>query len=149
MRRLDVQDRVLPHGDGLLPPAYETDLAVGLDIRAATEEDMPILPGGRALVPTGLQVAIPDGYEAQIRPRSGLALKHGLLVANAPGTIDPDYRGEVMVLLMNLGSESFTVTRGMRIAQMVLAPVVAADLRRVEGLPGTERDGGGFGSTGT
>jgi len=148
MRRLEVQYRMLPHGEGLLPPVYATELSAGMDVRAAIEEDVVVLPGERALVPTGMQIAVPRGFEAQVRPRSGLALKHGLMVANTPGTVDPDYRGEVMVILINLGSEPFTVTRGMRIAQMVLAPVRMADLQQVDELPETGRGSGGFGSSG-
>ncbi|TNF47393.1 dUTP diphosphatase [bacterium] len=148
MKRLEVQYRVLPHGEGLLPPVYATDLSAGLDIRAAIEENITILPQSRTLVPTGMQIAVPKGYEAQIRPRSGLALEHGVMVANTPGTIDPDYRGEVKVILMNLGSDPFTVVRGMRIAQMILAPVSRVDLLKVDELPDTGRGSGGFGHTG-
>ena len=148
MQRLKVQYRVLPHGEGLLPPVYATDLSVGLDIRAAIVEDVVIMPSDRSLIPTGMQIAVPEGYEAQVRPRSGLALKHGIMVANTPGTIDPDYRGEIMVILMNLGSDPFTVVRGMKIAQMILAPVRMADLLKVDELPDPERGSGGFGSSG-
>jgi dUTP pyrophosphatase len=148
MRRLAVQYKVLPHGEGLLPPVYATDLSVGLDIRAAVEENVIIHPGTRFLVPTGMQIAVPQGYEAQIRPRSGLALEHGVMVANAPGTIDPDYRGEVKVILMNLGADPFTVVRGMRIAQMILAPVSRVELLQVDELSDTGRGSGGFGHTG-
>lgn len=141
----------LPHGDELPLPAYETTGAAGMDLRAAVPEDRPvlILPGKRALVPTGLVLEIPEGFEGQIRPRSGLAFKHGITCLNTPGTIDSDYRGEVKVLLVNLGDEDFVVTRGMRIAQIVFAPVTRAviDERSLAG--GTERGGGGFGSTGT
>jgi dUTP pyrophosphatase len=141
----------LPHAAGLPLPAYESAGAAGLDLRAAVPEDRPvlILPGRRALVPTGLVMEIPEGMEGQVRPRSGLALKHGVTCLNTPGTVDSDYRGEVQVLLVNLGDEDFTVTRGMRIAQMVFAPMVQV---RVEerGLAGaTKRGGNGFGSTGT
>ena len=148
MQRLEVQYKVLPHGEGLLPPVYATDLSVGLDMQAAVKEDVVIPPGGRSLIPTGMQIAVPRGYEAQVRPRSGLALKHGLMVANTPGTIDPDYRGEILVILLNLGSDPFTVVRGMKIAQMVLAPVRMADLQQVDDLPETGRGSGGFGSSG-
>ncbi|MDG4852958.1 MULTISPECIES: dUTP diphosphatase [unclassified Mesorhizobium] len=141
----------LPHGEGLPLPAYESAGAAGMDLRAAVPEDRPllILPGKRALVPTGLIVEIPEGMEGQVRPRSGLAFKHGLTVLNTPGTIDSDYRGEVKVLLVNLGDEDFAVTRGMRIAQIVFAAVtqVAGEERALAG--GTARGAGGFGSTGT
>ena len=142
---------VLPHGAGLVLPSYATDGAAGMDIPAAVDEDAPltIAPGERAAVPTGLALAIPEGYEIQIRPRSGLALRHGLTVANAPGTIDSDYRGEVKAILINLGTSDFVISRGMRIAQMVIAPVTRATLERVESLPETGRGDGGFGSTGT
>ena len=141
----------LPHAAGLDLPAYESTGAAGLDLRAAVADDRPllILPGRRSLVPTGLIMEIPEGYEGQVRPRSGLAFKHGITCLNTPGTIDWDYRGEVGVLLVNLGDEDFTVTRGMRIAQLVIAPVtrVAVEERTVVG--GTVRGAGGFGSTGT
>ncbi len=141
----------LPHAAGLDLPAYESTGAAGLDLRAAVADDRPllILPGRRSLVPTGLIMEIPEGYEGQVRPRSGLAFKHGITCLNTPGTIDWDYRGEVKVLLVNLGDEDFTVTRGMRIAQLVIAPVtrVAVEERTVAG--GTVRGAGGFGSTGT
>ena len=141
---------VLPHGEGLDHPRYETGGAAGMDIPAAVAEDAPltIAPGERVAVPTGLAFAVPEGHEMQIRPRSGLAAKSGLTVANAPGTVDSDYRGEVMVLLVNLGADPVEVTRGMRVAQMVFAPVSRAALRRVDSLDGTERGAGGFGSTG-
>lgn len=148
MERLEVRYRVLPHGEGLLPPVYATDLAVGLDLRAAVETEIVILPGHRALVPTGMEIAVPEGFEAQVRPRSGLALQHGITVPNSPGTIDPDYRGEIMVILMNMGHDAFTVFRGMKVAQMILAPVRMVDLRKVDVLPGTGRGRGGFGSSG-
>lgn len=141
----------LQHAAGLDLPAYETAGAAGLDLRAAVPDDRPvlILPGRRSLVPTGLIMEIPEGFEGQVRPRSGLALKHGITCLNTPGTIDWDYRGEVKVLLVNLGDEDFTVTRGMRIAQLVVAPVtrVAVEERLAAG--DTLRGGGGFGSTGT
>jgi len=141
----------LPHGEGLPLPAYESAAAAGMDLRAAVPEDRPllILPGKRMLVPTGLIMEIPEGMEGQVRPRSGRAFKHGITVLNAPGTVDSDYRGEVKVLLVNLGDEDFAVTRGMRIAQIVFAAVaqVASEERSLAG--GTTRGAGGFGSTGT
>jgi len=141
----------LPHAEGLPLPAYESTGAAGMDLRAAVPDDRPllILPGKRALVPTGLILEIPEGMEGQVRPRSGLAFKHGLTVLNSPGTVDSDYRGEVKVLLINLGDEDFAVTRGMRIAQIVFAAVtqVAVEERSLAG--GTARGAGGFGSTGT
>jgi len=141
----------LPHAEGLPLPAYESTGAAGMDLRAAVPDDRPllILPGKRALVPTGLILEIPEGMEGQVRPRSGLAFKHGLTVLNSPGTVDSDYRGEVKVLLINLGDEDFAVTRGMRIAQIVVAAVtqVAVEERSLAG--GTARGAGGFGSTGT
>ncbi len=140
----------LPHGAGLDLPSYETKGAAGMDLRAAVAEDAPLTlqPGKRALVPTGFVFEIPEGFEAQVRPRSGLAFKHGITCLNTPGTIDSDYRGEVKVLLVNLGEESFTVTRGMRIAQMVIAPVVQARVAEVADASETTRGAGGFGSTG-
>jgi len=139
----------LPHGEGLELPAYATDRAAGMDLLAAVAADVTIAPGARALVPTGLAIALPDGYEAQVRPRSGLALRHGLTVLNSPGTIDADYRGEVQVILANLGDAPVVVERGMRIAQMVVAPVSRAAWRETDALPGSARGAGGFGSTGT
>ena len=143
--------KVLPHGEGLGLPAYATEFAAGCDLPAAVPADAPLTlpPGGRALVPTGLMMALQPGFEAQVRPRSGLALRHGVTVLNAPGTVDADYRGEVMVLLVNLGADPFTVTRGMRIAQLVLAPMTRARLVETGDLDATARAGGGFGSTGT
>ena len=138
----------LPHFGDLLLPTYESPGAAGMDIAAAITADIVIAPGARHAVPSGLAIAVPAGHEAQIRPRSGLALRHGVTVANAPGTIDSDYRGEVKVILINLGEASFTVSRGMRIAQMVVAPVIQASLLLVDTLDSTERGGGGFGSTG-
>nr|WP_051388502.1 dUTP diphosphatase [Hyphomicrobium nitrativorans] len=142
---------VLNHGEGLALPAYQTDDAAGLDLVAAVPEGKPvqIAPGARALVPTGLQIELPRGYEAQVRPRSGLALKHGVTCLNSPGTIDADYRGEVGVILANLGQEPFAVSRGDRIAQLVVAPVTRAVLRPVAALSTTRRGAGGFGSTKT
>lgn len=141
----------LPHGEDIDLPAYETEGAAGMDLRAAVPADTPLTldPGGRALVPTGLVLEIPAGFEAQIRPRSGLAFRHGVTCLNTPGTIDSDYRGEVQVLLVNLGRDAFTVERGMRIAQMVVAPVTRAMLEERTHLGATARGGGGFGSTGT
>ncbi len=139
---------VLPHGAGLDLPAYATAGAAGLDVVAAVDEPLLLAPGARTAVPTGLAMAIPPGFEIQVRPRSGLALKHGLTVANAPGTIDSDYRGEVKVLLINLGSATVTIERGMRIAQLVPAVVTRARLAVVERLDATDRGAGGFGSTG-
>jgi dUTP pyrophosphatase len=138
----------LPHGQGLALPAYETSSSAGMDLAAAVTGDLILTPGGRALVPTGFAVALPEGYEAQIRPRSGLAFKHGITVLNSPGTIDADYRGEVKVLLINLGHEDFTISRGMRIAQMIVAPMTQAAWVQVESLDETVRGAGGFGSTG-
>ena len=141
----------LPHGQDLPLPAYQSAHAAGLDLYAAVPADAPLTlaPGARALVPTGIAIALPPGHEAQVRPRSGLAARHGLTVLNAPGTIDADYRGEVQVLLINLGGEAVTVTRGMRIAQMVIAPVTRAALRETASLDDTQRGKGGFGSTGS
>ena len=141
----------LPHGEGLPLPAYESTGAAGMDLRAAVPDDRPllILPGRRALVPTGLILEIPEGMEGQVRPRSGLAFKHGLTVLNSPGTVDSDYRGEVKVLLVNLGDEDFAVTRGMRIAQIVFATVTQATVEERSLAGATTRGSGGFGSTGT
>ncbi|MEL7129203.1 MAG: dUTP diphosphatase [Pseudomonadota bacterium] len=140
----------LAHFDGLDLPAYETPGSAGMDLRAAVPADDPLVldPGARAMVPTGLSFAIPLGYEVQIRPRSGLAAKHGLTCLNTPGTIDSDYRGEVKVILVNLGDAAFTVQRGERIAQMVVAPVTQAKWAKVDTLDETDRGLGGFGSTG-
>jgi dUTP pyrophosphatase len=138
----------LPHAEGLELPAYATPASAGLDLAAAVTNDVVIAPGGRALIPTGFALALPAGFEAQVRPRSGLALKHGMTVLNSPGTIDADYRGEVGVILANLGNEPFTVTRGMRVAQLVVAPVAHVTWRPAESLPDSARGAGGFGSTG-
>jgi dUTP pyrophosphatase len=140
--------RRLLHNQDLPLPAYETALSAGMDLRAAVTEPQTLAPGARALIPTGLAMAIPAGFEVQIRPRSGLALKHGVTCLNTPGTIDADYRGEVQVLLINLGQEPFTIQRGDRIAQMVLAPVTQGQWQEVETLDETARGAGGFGSTG-
>jgi len=139
----------LPHSEDLALPSYATEHSAGMDLLAAVNENVTLAPGARTLVPTGLSIALPDGYEAQIRPRSGLAFKHGISLVNSPGTIDADYRGEVGVLLINLGQEPFVIERGMRIAQMVIAPYTRAQFSEVLELPSTERGAGGFGSTGT
>jgi dUTP pyrophosphatase len=146
---LPIPVTILPHGQGLELPAPATAGAVGLDLRAAVTEPLVIPPGGRALVPTGLAVAVPEGWEAQVRPRSGLAARHGLTLLNTPGTIDADYRGEIRVIVVNLGEEAFRVERGLRIAQLVLCPVGRPTLVPVPALPPTGRGTGGFGSTGT
>ena len=138
----------LPHFGDLLLPTYESPGAAGMDIAAAITADIVIAPGARHAVPSGLAIAVPAGHEVQIRPRSGLALRHGVTVANAPGTIDSDYRGEIKVILINLGEAPITISRGMRIAQMVVAPVIQASLALVDMLDSTERGDGGFGSTG-
>ena len=145
-----VDVRQLPHGEGLALPAYQSADAAGLDLLAAVPEDKPVAlaPGTYAMIPTGLVIALPSGFEAQVRPRSGLAAKHGITVLNSPGTIDADYRGEVRVLLINHGNEPFTIRRGERIAQMVIAPVVQAELALMTSLTSTARGSGGFGSTG-
>jgi dUTP pyrophosphatase len=142
--------RRLPHGEGLPLPAYQTAHAAGLDLAAAVPADAPVTlaPGARGLVPTGFAIALPEGFEAQVRPRSGLAAHHGVTVLNTPGTIDADYRGEIQVILINLGSEPFSVTRGLRIAQLVVAPVARASVIEAETLDDTARGEGGFGSTG-
>lgn len=141
----------LPHFAGLDLPSYETPGSAGMDLRAAVADDAPLTlgPGDRALVPTGLAMAIPEGFEVQIRPRSGLAVKHGITCLNTPGTIDSDYRGEVKVILINLGQDAFTIERGERIAQMIVAPVTQAGWSEVSALSETARGAGGFGSTGT
>ena len=143
--------RRLPHAEGLPLPAYETPGSAGMDLRAAVPEDEPLVlkPGARLLAPTGLAMAIPQGYEVQVRPRSGLAAKAGITCLNTPGTIDADYRGEVKVILINLGQEAVTLRRGDRIAQLIIAPVVQAAWAEVESLDDTARGAGGFGSTGT
>ena len=146
---LIIEVKRLPHAAGLPLPAYATALAAGMDLVAAVQDGVVLAPLGRAIVPTGLQIALPAGFEAQVRPRSGLAARHGVTVANAPGTIDADYRGEIGVILVNLGSEPFTVTRGMRVAQMVIARHAQARWQQVETLDQTVRGAGGFGSTGT
>ena len=147
---IDIRIMRLPHGKDLPLPSYQSALAAGLDLIAAVPADAPLTlaPGARALVPTGIAIALPPGTEAQVRPRSGLAVKHGLTVLNAPGTIDADYRGEIQVLLVNLGGETVTITRGMRIAQLVVATMARTQLHEVESLNETKRGTGGFGSTG-
>jgi dUTP pyrophosphatase len=145
-----VEIRRLPHGEGLALPAYQSAHAAGLDLLAAVPEASPLIlaPGQHALVPTGLTIALPSGHEAQVRPRSGLAAKHGVTVLNAPGTVDADYRGEIGVLLINHGIAPFTIRRGERIAQLVIASVVRAELIPATALSATDRGSGGFGSTG-
>src|ERR1700761_2458844 len=141
--------RRLPHAEGLALPAYATAGAAGMDLLAAVEAPITVAPGGRAFIPTGLTIALPPGYELQIRPRSGLALRHGITLPNSPGTIDEDYRGEIAVIVLNTGREPFVVERGTRIAQAVLAPVSRAEWQEVDALDVTVRAAGGFGSTGT
>jgi dUTP pyrophosphatase len=145
-----IQFVALPHFEGLALPSYETAHAAGMDLRAAVPEGEPLTlaPGARAMVPTGITMALPEGYEAQVRPRSGLAARHGVTCLNTPGTIDADYRGEVKVILINLGQEPFVIRRGERIAQMVIAPVTRAAWETVAALPDSTRGTGGFGSTG-
>ena len=146
--KVDIQQ--LPHGKGLALPAYQSAHAAGLDLLAAVPEDAPMTlqPGKHAMIPTGLTIALPPGYEAQVRPRSGLAARHGVTVLNSPGTVDADYRGEVCVLLINHGDQPFPIRRGERIAQMVIAEVAQVELVPVTSLSATDRGSGGFGSTG-
>jgi dUTP pyrophosphatase len=146
---IPVQVKRLPHSEGLALPSYATAGAAGMDLLAAVQAPTVLAPGARTLVPTGLAIALPPGFELQIRPRSGLALKNGIILPNSPGTIDEDYRGELQVIVMNAGTEPFTIERGMRIAQAVLAPVVRAAWTEVAELDETQRGAGGFGSTGT
>ncbi len=148
--QIDIEILRLPHAADLALPAYQSTLAAGLDLMAAVPADAPmtLAPGARALIPTGFAIALPPGTEAQVRPRSGLAARHGVTVLNSPGTIDADYRGELQIILINLGAESFAVTRGLRIAQLVIAPVLRVGLREVRELGLTPRGAGGFGSTG-
>ncbi len=148
MEPLDVAVTRLPHAGDLPLPAYASDQAAGLDLVAAIPETLVLSPGGRALVATGLSIALPEGYEAQVRPRSGLALRHGVTVLNAPGTIDADYRGEIGVILVNHGTDSVAIERGMRIAQLVVAPYVRVAWCETDSLDATARGAGGFGSTG-
>ena len=147
---VEIAIRRLPHAEGLPLPAYETPGAAGMDLRAAVAEEDPVVlrPGSREMVPTGLCIAVPDGFEAQVRPRSGLAARAGITCLNTPGTVDSDYRGEVKVILINLGEENFVIRRGDRIAQMVICPVVQAKWRETAVLDDTQRGAGGFGSTG-
>jgi len=149
-QHITVEIQRLPHAEGLALPAYQTAHAAGLDLLAAVPGDKPLVmqPGQRALIPTGLMIAVPPGFEAQVRPRSGLALKHGITVLNSPGTVDADYSGEVSVLLINHGDAPFTIQRGERIAQLVIAAVAQANLVAVTSLSSTDRGSGGFGSTG-
>ena len=149
MSAIPVSIRQLPNGEGLPLPAYATAQSSGLDLAAALTEDIVIGPGEHAVVPTGVAIALPDGFEAQIRPRSGLAAKHAVTVLNSPGTIDTDYRGEIRVVLANHGAASFTVSRGMRIAQLVIAPVSRIVWNEVDALADSPRGEGGFGSTGS
>ncbi len=146
--KIDVQQ--LPHAEDLPLPAYQSSQAAGLDLLAAVPEQAPLVlaAGQHAMVPTGLVIALPEGFEAQVRPRSGLAARHGVTVLNSPGTVDADYRGEINVLLVNLGQEAFTIRRGERIAQMIVAPVTRVELSRADSLSATARGSGGFGSTG-
>lgn len=139
----------LPHGADLALPGYATEHSAGMDLLAAIDAEVTLAPGQRAMVPTGLAIALPDGFEAQVRPRSGLAAKNGVTVLNSPGTVDADYRGEVKVILVNLGQDAFTVSRGMRIAQMIVAPVTRVAWAETDTLEETTRGAGGFGSTGT
>ncbi len=150
MSKFQLQVMRLPHGADLPLPAYQSEDAAGLDLMAAVAADAPIVigPGRRALIPTGLAIALPGGTEGQVRPRSGLAARHGVTVLNSPGTIDADYRGEIQVILVNLGQDPFTVTRGMRIAQLIIAPTVRVTIRETAKLDETTRGVGGFGSTG-
>ncbi len=150
MNKVAVRVKRLPHAGNLPLPAYQSEGAAGLDLLAAVPENAPVViaPGGRALIPTGIALALPPGTEGQVRPRSGLAAKHGITVLNAPGTIDSDYRGEVQVLLVNLGAEPFTVAHGMRIAQLIVAHIDLAQLQEVPHLDETGRGAGGFGSSG-
>jgi dUTP pyrophosphatase len=150
MNAIAIQLQRLPHSDGLPLPHYQSALAAGLDLVAAVPSDAPVVmaPGDRALIPTGVAVAFPPGFEGQVRPRSGLALRHGVTVLNSPGTIDADYRGEIQIILVNLGRESFTVERGARVAQLVIAATMQATIDVVTTLSETTRGIGGFGSTG-
>ena len=149
-RSITIRVQRLPHGEGLPLPSYQSKHAAGLDVVAGVPEGAPVelAPDARALIPTGFALEIPVGYEAQVRPRSGLALKHGVTLLNSPGTIDADYRGELMVIIINHGNEAFLVSRGMRIAQLVITPVAQAEIIAADALGATERGGGGFGSTG-
>ncbi len=148
MTSVKITVKRLPHGADLDLPAYATAQSAGMDLMAAVEDDVTLAPGERKLIPSGLAIALPAGYEAQVRPRSGLALKHGITVLNSPGTIDADYRGEVGVILVNLGQEPFVISRGSRIAQMVVAPCLQGSWQVSEDLEASARGAGGFGSTG-
>ena len=148
MKAIAVTVRQLPHGDDLPLPHYATPQSAGMDLLAATDAELTLAASERAIVPTGIAIALPDGFEAQVRPRSGLAAKHGLTVLNSPGTIDADYRGEIKVIIANMGADSVRIERGMRIAQLVIAPIVQADWVAVDSLPESVRGEGGFGSTG-
>lgn len=145
---MKIQFKKLPHAKDLPLPSYESKYAAGMDIRAALKEPVTLKPGERALIPTGLKMAMPKGYEAQMRPRSGLAYRNGITMLNTPGTIDADYRGELKMLAVNLGEDEFEINHGDRIAQMIIAPVIQAEVNEVEDLSDTERGDGGFGSTG-
>jgi dUTP pyrophosphatase len=149
MSRVKVSVQRLDHGKDLPLPEIQTKLSAGVDLLAAVEGNIELAPGDRTIVPTGLVIALPAGFEAQIRPRSGLAIKSGVTVLNSPGTIDTDYRGEIGAIMINQGQETFTIERGMRIAQMVVAPVVGIEWDKTDTLPETARGAGGFGSTGT
>ena len=149
MQNININLKVLPHGAGLDLPKYATAQSAGADLMAAIAEDIVLKPGERKLVPTGIAIGLPASFEAQVRPRSGLALKNGITVLNTPGTIDADYRGEISVILVNLSQENFTITRGMRIAQIIIAPVTQGAWNVVADLDETARGAGGFGSTGT
>ncbi|PPR10782.1 MAG: Deoxyuridine 5'-triphosphate nucleotidohydrolase [Alphaproteobacteria bacterium MarineAlpha11_Bin1] len=148
MNTVEIAVTRLPHNADLPLPMYETAQSAGMDVPAAVDLPVSLAPGKRAMIPTGLALALPSGYEAQIRPRSGLAAKNGITVLNTPGTVDADYRGEVKVILINLGDEEFIIQRGMRIAQILIAPVTQGQFAEVDTLPDTARGGGGFGSTG-
>jgi len=145
---MELKVKKLPNAEGLPVPTYESEYAAGLDIRAAVDESVTINPGERVMIPTGLAIALPAGFEAQIRPRSGLAIREGITMLNSPGTIDADYRGEVKLIVINHGQEKVVISRGDRVAQMVIAPVVQATITEVDELSDTSRGAGGFGSTG-
>lgn len=145
---MNIQFKKLPHAQDLPLPSYESEYAAGMDIRAALENPIILKPRERKLIPSGLKMALPKGYEAQMRPRSGLAYRHGITMLNTPGTIDADYRGELKMLAVNLGEEEFVINHGDRVAQMIIAPVIQADVHEVKNLSETERGDGGFGSTG-
>jgi dUTP pyrophosphatase len=148
MSEISVPVQILPHGKELSLPAYATERAAGMDLRAAVSDPVSLKPGERALIPTGIAIAIPKGYEAQVRPRSGLAIKQGITMLNSPGTIDSDYRGEIKLIAINHGSEAFEIRRGERLAQLIFAPVATAKLVPVENLESSDRAAGGFGHTG-